>query len=169
MSAAPPAAPGRAYRRTVGTKLLGGACFLVFGGGAISVLLASGPTAGFCVLLALAILSLVNLAGVWTDLYVLDESGIEYRNALLARLGRRPRRIAWEDVVEVREHRRLRAGSHEEQPSALFLVLRTGGRLVLDSLQEFDEILKTVRHHCGAGNTGSAAGPLSTPPACPPR
>jgi hypothetical protein len=144
-------AAGRPYRRTMGTRILGGACVLLFGGGTISMLLSSGPTAGFFVLLALAILSLVNLAGAWTDLYVLDDDGIEYRNALLARLGRRPRRVAWEDVIEVREHRRLRAGIREDQPSAVFLILRSGGRLTLDSLQDFDEILRTVRHHCGAG------------------
>jgi hypothetical protein len=144
-------AAGRVYRRTIGTRILGGACALLFGGGAISVLLSSGPTTGFFVLLALAILSLFNLAGAWADLYVLDDNGIEYRNAVLARLGRRPRRVAWEDVIEVREHRRLRAGSREDQPSAVFLILRAGGRLPLDSLQDFDEILKTVRHHCGAG------------------
>lgn len=144
-------AGGRAYHRTTGTRILGGACVLLFGGGAISVLRSSGPTAGFCVLLALLIMSLINLAGVWADRYVLDEEGIEYRNSLWARLGRRPRRVAWEDVIAVREHRRLRAGSREDQPSAVFLILRAGGRLPLDSLQDFDEILKTVRHHCGAG------------------
>jgi hypothetical protein len=51
--------------------------------------------------------------------------------------------------VQVREHRSLRFGRLESQASALFLVLRSGRRLVLDSLQDFDDLLSAVNRHCG--------------------
>jgi hypothetical protein len=138
----------RVFRRSLGFRLLSIGCAALFVGGAFSFLLESGLTAGGLVLAALALLSLINLIGAYADRYVLGESGIVYENALSRLVGMGPRRLAWDDVVRVREHRRLHLGRSESDPSVLFLFPRTGRRLVLDSLEEFDEVLRTVRRRC---------------------
>ncbi|HEU4403341.1 MAG TPA: hypothetical protein VFT43_14685 [Candidatus Polarisedimenticolia bacterium] len=138
----------RTFRRTAGARLLGAACALLFTGAAISRAGAAGFTAGFALMGALAVLSLVNLAGAFADRYTLDAGGIEYRNAILALVGRGHRRVAWDDVIQVREHRRLRAGRPEDRPSAIILTPRSGRRLVLDSLQDYDEVVRAVRRRC---------------------
>jgi hypothetical protein len=112
---------------------------------------------GFYVLASAAALSLVNLVTAWADRYTLDEEGIEYRNALLRPLGLGRRRVAWEDVLRVREHRRLGTGGREDRPSAVFLTVRSGRRMVLDSLEAYDEVVRAVRHHCvTSGDHGTA-------------
>jgi hypothetical protein len=141
------AAPARTFRRSAGTRLIGAACVLLFGGGALSCLLASGATAAFLVLTGLALLSVANLIGACADRFTLDDAGIEYRNAVLSRLGLRPRRVAWEEVERVREHRRPGAGRVEGRPSALFLTLRSGRRMVLDALEDYDEVVREVYRH----------------------
>src|SRR5207245_3743206 len=119
----------RTYRRSLGMRIVSAACAVLFLGGAISLARAAGATAGLLILGALAALSLINLAGAFADRYTLDDEGIEYRNALLALLGRAPRRVAWDEIADVREHHRLRA-SGGGPPSALFLTLRSARRLV---------------------------------------
>jgi hypothetical protein len=141
---------GRTFRRSLGTRVLSVVCVPVFAGGAVSFAVSSGVTAGFYVLGAAAALSLLNLVTAWADRYTLDDDGIEYRNRLLSPLGLGHRRVAWEDVVRVREHRRLGAGGPEDRPSALLLSVRSGRRMVLDALEDFDEVLRAVRHHCAA-------------------
>ncbi len=143
------AGEGRTYRRSAGTRIVGAGCALLFTGGAASFAVTNGATPGVVVLAGLALLSLVNLITACADRYTLSEAGIEYRNGLVSRLGGRPRRVAWSEVVRVREHRRLRASRSDAPPSALFLTLRSGGRIVLDSLENYDDILKTVRQRCG--------------------
>lgn len=137
----------RTFRRTAGARVVGAGGALLFVAGAVSVGLTSGMTPGFFVLSGLSLLSLANALGAWADRYTLGPSGVEYRNALLSRFGARPRLVPWEDVVQVREHRSLRFGRIEPRASALFLVLRSGRRLVLDSLQDFDEVLGAVRRY----------------------
>jgi hypothetical protein len=139
---------GRTFRRTLGTRLIGAACAILFVTGAASLAATSGPGPGVYLLGALALLSLANLVTACGDRYTLGEEGIEYGNVLLSRLGVRPRRVAWEEIVGLREHRRLRAGRLEERPSALFLTLRSGRRMVLDSLEDYDEVLRAVRGRC---------------------
>ena len=56
-------------------------------------------------------------------------------------------------MVGVREHRGLRFGRLEPHASALFLVLRSGRRLALDSLADFDAVLGTVRQYCSPAKT----------------
>ena len=146
----PSAGAPRTFHRTGGTRLLGTACLLLFGAAAISVAATSGPTPGFFVLSGLGLLSLANALGAWADRYTLGAGGIEYRNALLALFGARPRLVRWDDVVQVREHRSIRLGRLEPRASAVFLVLRSGRRLVLDSLADFDAVLDTVRRHHAA-------------------
>ncbi len=148
----------RTYGRTAGTRAVGAGCFLLFGGGALSYALTSGATPLFVVLAGLSALSLANLVTAFADRYTLDESGIEYRNVVLSRLGQRPRRVGWDEIVRVREHRRLRAGDPETRPSAIFLTLRSGRRMVLDSIENLEEILLTVRRRCGTavGEGGTA-------------
>lgn len=151
MSPPPPvsgdAVAPRTYRRTTGTRALSAVCAMLFLGGAASVLAASGPTAWFFVLAALAIASLASLISAFADRYTLSETGIEYSNAFLLRLGVRPRRVAWDQVVRVREPRRPGVGA-ERHAGPLFLLLRSGRRMVLDSLQDYEEIRRTVLQHC---------------------
>jgi len=148
--AAPPGArpAARTFRRAAGARAVSAGCALLFVAGTVSVGATSGLTPGLFVLAGLSLLCLANAAGAWADRYTLDETGIEYRNALLARLGARPRLVPWEDVVQVREHRALRFGRLEPQASALFLVLRSGRRMVLDSLADFEDVLSAVHGHC---------------------
>ena len=147
-----PAAPGapRTFRRTGGTRLLSAACAVLFVAATISVAATSGITAGFFVLSGLSLLSLANVLGACADRYTLGAAGIEYRNTLLALFGARPRLVRWDDVVQVREHRALRLGRLETQPSAVFLVLRSGRRVVLDSLSDFDDVLVAVQRGVGS-------------------
>src|SRR5439155_3486532 len=144
-----PGAP-RTFRRSAGARLLGSAGLLLFSTATGSVAATAGIGSGFFVLLGLALLSLANALGAWADRYTLDASGIEYRNAVLALFGARPRIVRWDDVAQVREHRALRLGRIEPRASAVFLVLRSGRRVVLDSLADFDELLGTVRRHYDA-------------------
>jgi len=95
----------RTYRRTGGTRLVSAGCALLFVAGTLSVGATSGLGTGFFILSGLSILSLANALGAWADRYTLGPSGLEYRNALLALLGVRPRLVPWEEVVQVREHR----------------------------------------------------------------
>ncbi len=149
-AAGPPDAPppARTFHRAAGARAVSAACALVFVAGTISVGATSGVTPGLFVLAGLSLLCLANAAGAWADRYTLDEAGIEYRNLLLARLGARPRLVPWKDIVQVREHRALRFGRLEPQASALFLVLRSGRRVVLDSLADFEDVQNAVRRHC---------------------
>ncbi len=148
-AAAPDEGRSRAYRRSPGTRILAILCALLFVGAAASYAATYGPTAWCAVLAGMALLSLCNLVTACADRFVIGADGIVYRNAILARLGQRARRVGWDEVIGVREHHRLRAGRPEERPSALFLTLRSGRRMVLDSLEDLDEILLTVRQRCG--------------------
>jgi len=144
--------PGeRTFRRAAGTRILSALCAAILVFGALSMGAASGLTAGTIVLIVLALLALANVVSAYADRYTLGASGLEYGNLVLSRLGMRPRRVPWEQIVLVREHRRFRAGRIEEEPSALFLTLRSGRRVVLDSLEDYDEVLRMVRRRCGAG------------------
>jgi hypothetical protein len=137
-------AGSRTFRRTTGSRLAGSACVLLFAGGAASAAAAEGAGPAFLVLLGLTGASLVNLAGVWGDRYLVDEAGIEYRNPLLVRLGRRPRRVGWDEIEDVREVM-PRGAAGDGKPIAIFLTPRTGRRMVLDSLEQFDQLLEIVR------------------------
>ncbi len=149
-AAGPPDAPppARTFHRAAGARAVSACCALLFLGGTVSVGATSGVTPGLFVLAGLSLLCLANAAGAWADRYSLGETGIEYRNLLLARLGARPRLVPWGDVVQVREHRALRFGRLEPDASALFLILRSGRRVVLDSLADFEDVLIAVRRHC---------------------
>jgi len=140
----PPAAP-RVYRRTLTTRIVGAAAAALFVGGAIAMAANGRPTAGAIAMAALAVLSLVNLAGAWADRYVFDDDGFEHRNALFQWLGVQARRVAWVEVERVWQHRRpLLGAATSSHPTALFLRLRSGRRVVLDSLEDIGEILATV-------------------------
>ncbi len=139
----------RTFRRTAGTRVVSAGCALLFVAGTISVGVTSGLTAGFLLLACLSLLSLANALGAWADRYTLGAAGLEYRNTLLALFGARPRVVPWNEVVQVREHRSLRLGRLESQASTLFLHLRSGRRVVLDSLQDFDDVLSAVNRYCG--------------------
>lgn len=152
MSHADPGTAPRTYRRSLGTRLLGVGGAALFVGGAVSYLTVSGLGPWLVVIGLLAILSLANLVTAYADRFTLAEDGIEYRNALLQHLGFRPRRVAWSDVVQVREHRRPTLGRSAPHPRAIFLVPRSGRRIVLDSLEDFDEVLRTIRRRCAAGD-----------------
>jgi len=150
----PPGDAPRTFRRSASSRLLGTGCALLFLAGAVSFASARGAGPGFFVLAGLTLLALANALGAWADRYTFSDSGIEYRNALLGLLGARPRLVPWEDVVEAREHRSLRMGRLEARPSAVFLVLRSGRRFVLDSLDDLDEAIRRVRRRRGTGDAG---------------
>ena len=133
----------RTFRRTTGSRLVGSACSLLFTGGAVSAAAADGASLAFFLLLGLSGISLVNLAGVWADRYVLDEAGIEYRNPVL--LGRRTHRVAWEEIESAREVYPLRRDRGTSPPAAMFLTLRSGKRMVLDSLEGLTDLMAAVR------------------------
>jgi hypothetical protein len=119
----------------------------------------SGVGPAFVVCGALALLGLANVVTAWGDRYTLGDNGIEYRNALLARLGLPPRRLAWTEVDRVLEHTRPPRGRRDRQPHAVLLIPHSGRRLVLDSLENFDEVLRTVRGRC-AGRTPAPGAPV---------
>lgn len=147
----------RTYRRSGWTRLVGAGCAVLFVGGAISSAARGGIGYGFVVLAGLAVLSLCNLVTASADRVVISDAGLEVRNGVLRRFGQPDRRVAWEDVVGVREHRRIGGGRPEALPSAVILTLRSGRRLVLDSLENYEEILDAVRLHCGRDRpTGGA-------------
>jgi hypothetical protein len=124
--------------------MVGVAAAALFVSGSISSLILSGPGIGFSLLGLLALLSLVNLITSWGDRLLLDADGIEQRNLMLARLGVRPRRLAWSEIAEVREHRGPASGRSSGAPRALVLVPRSGKRMVLDSLERYDELIRAV-------------------------
>ena len=140
----------RTFHRTAGSRAVSSACAVLFVGAAVWTGATEGVTRAFLVLAGLALMSLASFLGAWADRYTVGEEGIEYRNVLLERLGARPRRTPWSDVVAVREHRGLRFGRVEPHASALFLALRSGRRVVLDSLADFEAVRGAVQHHCAA-------------------
>jgi hypothetical protein len=134
----------RTFRRSLTARLASLTALLLFGV-AVSVRLAAGETGwGLAILAGLAALSLAGVLGAWGDRVIIDADGVASRNVLLSRFGRR--RLAWNEVVRVQEHRRPGAPD-TEPPRALFLVPARGRRLALDSLHDFDEACRLVRQH----------------------
>jgi hypothetical protein len=113
--------------------------------------------------LLLASLILLSFAATLLNLgdrYRIDEGGIQYANHLLSRLGLAlDRHVAWEEIVSVRPYHSLRFGMREEHPSALFLSLTSGRRFVIDSVENFDEIHRSITAHLVRdGASGRAQG-----------
>jgi hypothetical protein len=138
----------RTYRRSLGTLLVAALCLLLFAGGAVSCFLSAGASRLFFFFSGLAVLGAANLVGAAADRYTLGDEGIVYRSGLMFLLGRPPRNVPWGEVSRVREHRGLRDADASRPASAIVLTLRTGGRVVLDSLQNFEEVLAEVRRRC---------------------
>ena len=133
----------RTFRRSLTARLASLTALLLFGA-AVVVRLAAGETGtGLAILAGLAVVSLIGVVGAWGDRVTIDADGVAARNALLSVAGRR---LAWNDVVRVQEHRRPGAAA-TDPPRALFLVPARGRRLALDSLQDFDEACRLVRLH----------------------
>jgi hypothetical protein len=146
-------APGRTFRRSLSIRLLSLLTTLFLAGAVASRLLARELGPGLWVITLLAVVGLVGVIGAWGDRIRLDDDGVEVRNLLWSCLRLPGRRLAWRDVVAVREHRRPRPGG-ESPVSALFLVPRTGRRLVLDSLVDFEEARSmALRLHRAAMDT----------------
>lgn len=143
-AAARPIGGPQVYRRDAATRMVGVAAATLFVTGSIASLVLSGAGTAFALLGMMALLSLANLVTAWGDRLILDAGGIEQRNLLLARLGVRPRRLPWSDIGAVREHRSPRAGRSSGAPRAVVLVPRAGKRMVLDSLERFDEVVRAV-------------------------
>ena len=145
------------FRRSLGTRILSAGSLLLFS------ILEAGHLAGGGALLSpggllLAALVLLGLAACLLNLgdrFQIDDAGIVYSNPLLARLGlSRGRRVAWREVTSCRAHHPLRQGEPAERASALFLRLSDGRRLVLDSLENFDEVHRLVAARVGSGDAG---------------
>jgi hypothetical protein len=150
----------RTFRRSLTARLASLTALLLFGV-AVAVRLAEGETGyGLALLAGLTALSMVGVIGAWGDRVTIDAEGVVSRNLLLSRLARwswlvlprvaenqfAGRRLAWNEVVRVQEHRRPGAPD-TEPPRALFLVPARGRRLALDSLHDFDEACRLVRLH----------------------
>ncbi len=138
------------YRRSRETRILSAGCALFFAVLEITHLSTGGSLlsgGGLFLILLLA----VGVGGgllKFGDRYRIDEEGIEYSNPLLARFGiRLGRRVAWQEVTSMRIHRSIRHGARDDKPAALFLQVRSGPRLVLDSLERFDEVVRRVSGH----------------------
>ena len=170
--------PGRTFRRSLSIRLLSLLTTLFLAGAVASRLLARELGPGLWVIAFLGVVGLIGVVGAWGDRIRLDDDGVEVRNFLWSLLRLPGRRLAWRDVVAVREHRRTRPAG-EAPVSALFLVPRAGRRLVLDSLVDFEEARSmVVRLHraaleTGADAEGRCAGTrrpgVSTPSSDPPR
>lgn len=144
---------GRTFRRSLSIRLLSLLTTLFLAGAVASRLLARDLGPGLWVIAVLGVVGLLGVVGAWGDRIRLDDDGVEVRNLLWSLLRLPGRRLAWRDVVAVREHRRPRPGG-EAPVSALFLVPRTGRRLVLDSLADFEEARSmVVRLHREAMDT----------------
>lgn len=139
------------YRRNATTRMVGVAATALFVSGSISSLILSGPGAGFALLGILALLSLVNLVTAWGDRLVLDAEGIEQRNLLLSRIGMRPRRLLWREIAAVRQHHGPASGRSTGAPRALLLIPRSGRRMVIDSLERYDEVIRVVAERVPGG------------------
>ena len=160
-------APGRTFRRSLSIRVLSLLTTLFLAGAVASRLLARELGPGLWVIALLAVVGLIGVIGSWGDRIRLDEEGVEVRNPLWSLLRLPGRRLAWRDVVAVREHRRPRPGG-EAPVSALFLVPRAGRRLVLDSLADFEEARSMVfRLHRAAMDT--LPSPTPGDPESPPR
>ena len=144
------------YRRNTATRMIGVAAAVLFLSGAISSLVLSGPGIGSAALALFALLGLVNLATSWGDRLILDAGGIEQRNLLLAHFGLRPRRLAWHDIAEAREHRGPGSGQSSGPPRAVVLVPRSGRRMVLDSFEHYEEIIRAVTERAPSNRTAAS-------------
>ncbi len=140
----------KVFRRSFGVRALSVGCALLFAAlwayhfAAGGTLLSPGGLVPMLLLLLSAGASLLNLG----DRYLLDDEGIRYRNPLLSRLGLRvDRGASWEEVVSVRTHRGLGHGSRESHPGALFLDLSSGRRIVIDSVERFEELRRLISAH----------------------
>jgi energy-converting hydrogenase Eha subunit G len=159
--ARPPAPGARTYSRSAGTRAVGVVCAVLFAGAAAFSWTTSGLSPGIIVVSLIALLSLANLMTAWADRFTLGEEGIEYRNLVLERLGRAPRRVAWSDILGVRGSVRAAPGGGAAAPPAaasraLFLIPRSGRRIVLDSLERHEEVLRTVLQRCNPAHDDAA-------------
>ena len=137
----------RVARRSVAARVTAIAGAALLATAAVSIGATSGVSPGLVLVALAALVALGNLAAAWGDRYRFDGEGFEYRNFILQRLGFPPRRVAWNDVERVWEHRRPAAGgTGTGRPAALFLRLRSGRRIVLDSLEEYEAIAAAVTH-----------------------
>lgn len=143
-AASRPDAAVQTYRRNAATRMVAVAAAVLFLSGSISSLMLAGPGVGFVLLGLLALLALLNLITSWGDRLRLDIDGIEQRNLVLMRLGVPPRRLAWSDIDEVREHRGPASRRSSGAPRALVLVPRAGRWMVLDSLERYEEVIGAV-------------------------
>lgn len=132
----------RTYRRTTASRVVSTTVlalsglflgwFLVAGGGRVPWPALLVPGVFF---LVSALLTVSN----YGDRIVVDEDGIRVRNAVLERLGWKPKSVAWDDVEGLREHR----------SRTLFIRPRKGGRIVLDSVDGYREIAQEVQRRTG--------------------
>ena len=109
--------------------------------------------------LLLAVLTAISLLACLLhlgDRYGIDERGIRYANPLMARMGLAlERSVAWSEIRSMRAHHGIRFGTREEHPSALFLEIVGGGRFVIDSVEGFDEIHRSIAAHLASGENAT--------------
>ena len=141
-------AEARTFRRSLSARLVSVTALVLFSL-AIATRTVSGDFgAGYFILAALVLVSIAGVVSAWGDRVTIDHAGVEARNLFLSRLpgfgARARRRLAWNEVLRVQEHRRPGSDTRD-LPRALFLVPYRGRRLALDSLEGFDEVIRLVR------------------------
>ncbi|HZN02120.1 MAG TPA: hypothetical protein VFD06_00895 [Candidatus Polarisedimenticolia bacterium] len=139
---------GRTFRRSLSARVVSVTALVLFGLAVATRTVSGDLGAGYFILVALVLVSIAGMVSAWGDRITIDAAGVETRNVLLARLpgfGRRSRRrLGWNDILRVQEHRRP-GSDPKDPPRALFLVPVRGRRLALDSIESFDQVLALVR------------------------
>ena len=136
----------RTFRRSLATRAVSVVALLTFGL-AFATRATGGFGIGFFVLAALTLASIAGVISAWGDRIVIDARGVAIRNGAFARMtgGRAgERRVEWNDVQRIQEHRRLGSGP-ADPPRALFLVTTQGKRFALDAIEDFDEVITLIR------------------------
>lgn len=155
MTGAPPA---RRFRRSLSARVTSLTAFLLFGGALLWRLLAGEFGAGLLAVAALALLGAFGVAGAFGDRVVVDARGVAIENRLWQRLGRAPRRIAWEDVAGLRDQARPSA-IDATRVAAVFVIPRRGRPLPIDAIEDLPAARALAQEHLDAARS------LSTRPA----
>lgn len=126
------AASREIFVKTAGTRMHAVVCTLLLAL-LLADLLRPGNASLVPILIVATLLSLAVgfLVSAFGDHYVLEDDGVRYENAWLARLGfSRVRRLPFDGIASVREHR----------GRTLFLRDTAGRRFVIDAVEDYFEL-----------------------------
>ena len=152
--------PARRFRRSLSARVTSLLAFLLFGVALLWRLLAGDLGAGILAVAALALVGAFGVAGAFGDRVVIDARGVAIENRLWQRLGRAPRRIAWEEVAGLRDHARPSA-IDATRIAAVFVVPRRGRPLPIDTIEDLPAARALAQEHLAA--VRRAAAPAGAP------